>query len=132
MTKPPIKLPFAEKPAEFIGSSKRDLNDLPWPVKRAFTFAVLLAQQGKKHPDAEPMKGFGGAGVLEVVMDFKEDTYREVYATKFDGVIYVLHTFQKKSKKGRATPQKDIDCIKERLKRAAEHYKENYQSKKTG
>ena len=74
----------------------------------------------------QALKGFGGRGVLEIVDDFDGDTYRAVYTVKFAGVIYVLHAFQKKSKKGIATPRRDIDLIKARLKRAEEHYKENY------
>jgi phage-related protein len=77
------------------------------------------------HPP-RPSGDFGGRGVLEIVDDFDGDTYRAVYTVKFAGVIYVLHAFQKKSKKGIATPQRDIDLIKARLKRAEEHYKENY------
>jgi len=88
--------------------------------------AIDDAQHGGEHPSAKGLKGFGGRGVLEVVDDFDGDTYRAVYTVKFAGVIYVLHAFQKKSKKGIATPQREVDLIKARLKRAEEHYKENY------
>jgi phage-related protein len=76
----------------------------------------------KKHPDAKPLKGFKGSGVLEVVEDFDGDTYRAVYTVKFEGVVYVLHAFQKKSKRGIATPKQDIELIETRLKRAKEDY----------
>lgn len=76
-----------------------------------------------KHPDAKPLKGFKGAGVLEIVENFDGDTYRAVYTVKFEGIVYVLHAFQKKSKQGIATPKQDIDLIESRLKRAKEHYK---------
>lgn len=89
-------------------------------------YALYLAQSGEKHPSAKLLKGFKGAGVLEVVEDFDGDTYRAVYTVKLAGVIYVLHAFQKKSKHGLATPKQDIDLIEKRLKRAKEHYKENY------
>lgn len=88
--------------------------------------AIDDAEHGDEHPSAKALKGFGGRGVLEIVDDFDGDTYRAVYTVKFAGVIYVLHAFQKKSKKGIATPQRDIDLIKARLRRAEEHYKENY------
>ncbi len=85
--------------------------------------AIDDAQLGGGHPAAKALKGFGGRGVLEVVDDFDGDTYRAVYTVKFAGVVYVLHAFQKKSKRGIATPQRDIDLIKARLKRAEERYR---------
>lgn len=81
-------------------------------------FALYQAQQGEKHEDAKPLKGFSGAKTLEIVEDYKGDTYRAVYTVKLGGIVYVLHSFQKKSKKGVATPQQDIDLIKQRLKDA--------------
>ena len=78
--------------------------------------ALFDAQTGGKHPDAKPLKGFGGAGVLEIVDDYDGDTYRAVYTVRFAGVIYVLHAFQKKSKSGIATPKKELDLIKNRMK----------------
>lgn len=84
------------------------------------------------HPNAKPMKGFGGAGVLEVVEDYDKDTYRAVYTVKFEGVVYVLDVFQKKSKRGRATPRVDIDRIRSRLKLAQEHYETNYRQRTVG
>ncbi len=86
-------------------------------------FALYQAQQGEKHEDAKPLKGFTGAKTLEVVEDFKSDTYRAVYTVKFEGIVYMLHCFQKKSKKGKATPQQDIDLIKQRLKDAEDLHK---------
>jgi phage-related protein len=71
-----------------------------------------------KHPDAKPLKGFKGAGVLEVVSDFDGDTFRAVYTVRLKGVVYVLHAFQKKAKKGIATPKFEMDRIMARLKEA--------------
>ena len=85
-------------------------------------YALYLAQTGGKSPDAKPLKGFGGSGVLEIVEDHEGGTYRAVYTVKLAGAVYALHAFQKKSKKGIATPKQDIDLIKERLIRAREHY----------
>lgn len=107
----------------WIGSAQEDLRALPDDVKDVFGYAIYLAQCGGKHDAAKPMKGFGGAGVLEVVDDFDGDTYRAVYTVKFAGIVYVLHAFQKKSKHGNATDQTDVDLIQARLKRAAEDYK---------
>jgi phage-related protein len=114
------------KPVEWIGSSRDDLREFPQDVRRVMGQAIDDPEQGDEHPSAKALKGFGGRSVLEIVDDFDGDTYRAVYTVKFAGVIYVLHAFQKKSKKGIATPQRDIDLIKARLKRAEEHYKENY------
>jgi phage-related protein len=85
-------------------------------------YALYSAQNGGKHPAAKPLKGFRGAGVLEIVENYSNNSYRIVYTTKFESVIYVLHAFQKKSKSGIATPKKDIDLIHDRLKTASEHY----------
>ena len=85
-------------------------------------YALWLAQQGDKHPDAKPLKGFGGGGVLEVVEDHDGDTYRAVYTVKFKDVVYLLHAFQKKSRRGAKTPQEDIEIVRTRLKIAeADH-----------
>lgn len=86
--------------------------------------ALWEAQLGRKAPFAKPLKGFGGAGVLEVVDDFDCDTYRAVYTVRFAGVVYVLHAFQKKAKRHIATPKADLNLIVARLKRAAEDYKQ--------
>lgn len=111
------------KPVEWIGSSRDDLREFPEDVQQIMGFALYRAQLGKKHPDAKPLKGFKGAGVLEIVENFDGDTYRSVYTVKFEGIVYVIHAFQKKSKQGIATPKQDIDLIESRLKRAKEHYK---------
>jgi phage-related protein len=107
-----------------VGSSKRDLLSLPKPVVDFFGYALYLAQDGKKHGQAKPLKGFGSAGVLEVVEDWDRSTYRAVYTVRFEGVVFVLHMFQKKSKRGAATPKADIDLIRERLKVADQVAKE--------
>jgi phage-related protein len=105
-----------------VGSAKADLKTFPDEVQDVMGYALDFAQQSKKHQDAKPLKGFGGAGVLEIVDDFDGDTYRAVYTVKFADAVYVLHCFQKKSKHGIATPQQDTELIERRLKRAREHY----------
>jgi phage-related protein len=117
------------KPVEWIGSSLSDLKDFPDEVQEVVCYALYVAQCGDKHPSAKPLKGFKGSGVVEVVDDFDGDTYRAVYTIKFADVVYVLHSFQKKSKQGIATPKQDMDLIEARLKRAKEHYSENYNKK---
>jgi phage-related protein len=112
------------KPVEWIGSSRNDLQEFPGDVQQMMGFALYRAQLGKKHPDAKPLKGFKGAGVLEIVENFDGDTYRAIYTVQFEGIVYVLHSFQKKSKHGISTPKKDIELIESRLKRAEEHHKE--------
>ena len=95
---------------------------MPEDVKDVFGFAIDLAQSGQKHPDATPTKGFNSAGVLEVVENDEGGTYRAVYTVKLADWIYVLHCFQKKSKKGIETPKADLELITSRLKLAeADH-----------
>jgi phage-related protein len=112
------------KPLFWVGSSKKDLKGFPLEVRRTTGFALFQAQAGGKHVDAKPLKGFGGAGVLEVVADQEGSTFRAVYTVKFAGAVYVLHAFQKKSKKGGKTPKAEPDLIRKRLKVAEEHYGE--------
>lgn len=107
----------------WVGSSKEDLCAFPEQVVKDIGYALHLAQSGIKPVSAKPLKGFTGAGVLEVVDDFDGDTYRAVYTVRFAGVVYVLHAFQKKSKHGIKTPAYEIKLIKDRLKAAEEHYK---------
>lgn len=112
----------SRKPLKWVASSKRDLDGMPEDVKAFFGHAIDLAQAGGKHQDAKVLTGFGSAGVLEVVEDYMGDTFRAVYTLKFDGWVYVLHCFQKKSKSGAATPKPDLDLIKARLKAAKEDF----------
>lgn len=84
----------------------------------------VCPQAGGKHVDAKPLKGFGGAGVLEVVEDHEGGTFRTVYTVRFARAVYVLHAFQKKSKKGVKTPAAELELIRSRLKAAEEHYGE--------
>jgi phage-related protein len=106
----------------WIGSARADLRTFPEEVKDSMGFALYVAQQGGKHPSAKPLRGFGGAGVLEIVEDHRGDTYRAVYTVRLTGRIYVLHAFQKKSKAGIETPNAAISLIKSRLKRAEEEH----------
>lgn len=100
-----------------------DMRAMPEEVRRFFGVALFAAQVGGKHPEAKPMKGFTGSGVLEVVEDYNTDTYRAVYTVRYVDAVYVLHVFQKKSKKGIATPQEEIDKIKKRLSAVEELHK---------
>jgi phage-related protein len=104
----------------WMGSTRRDMRELPKSVRRSFGVALFAAQAGTTPPTAKPLKGFGGAGVLELIEDDEGGTYRAVYTVRYATAIYVLHVFQKKSKRGKATPQADIDLVEVRLKRVAE------------
>ncbi len=97
---------------------------LPADIRRMFGFALSLAQAGDKHDAAKVLKGFGGAGVLEVLEDDAGGTYRAVYTVKFTEAVFVLHCFQKKSKRGIATPKEDMDVVQARLKLAELYVKE--------
>ena len=116
--------PAQPKPVHWVGSSKEDLSAFPDDVKRRVGGALWDAQMGQKAPFAKPLKGFGGGGVLEVVDDFDGDTYRAVYTVLFREVVYVLHAFQKKSTRGIQTPKREIELIRQRLKRAGEEYEQ--------
>jgi phage-related protein len=106
----------------WLGNSKKKLRNFPSDVKQIMGHALDVAQCGGKHPDAKPLKGFSGAGVLEIVEDSDGDAYRTAYTVKFEHAVYVLHAFQKKSAKGIETPKPDKDLIKSRLKAAKQHH----------
>ena len=105
-----------ERPLEWVTSSYKDLMALPPAVRRLFGFALSLAQMGDQADTAKVLKGFGGAGVLEVIENDAGGTYRAIYTVKFAEAVFVLHCFQKKSKSGIATPKADMDIVRARLK----------------
>ena len=107
-------MPNKRKPLGWIGSSKKDLIGLPLDVCKFFGHALDFAQRGDKHHAAKVLKGFGGAGVLELVENDQDGTYRAVYAVKFVEAVFVLHCFSKKSKRGIETPKEDMDIIRVR------------------
>ena len=106
------------KPVVWVGSSRKDLREFPEPVQDHIGYALYVAQLGHKHGRAKILTGFGGAGVLEVVEDYRGDTFRAVYTLRYAGRVYVLHAFQKKSKTGRETPRRDMELIQQRLREA--------------
>ena len=116
--------PGAPKPLFWMGTTRKSVRGFPKEVRDVLGYGLYLAQMGDKHPAAKPLKGFRGSGVLEIVEDHDGNTYRTVYTVKLADAVYALHAFQKKSKKGIATPKHDIDLIKERLKQARKHYTE--------
>ncbi len=111
--------PSITKPLFWLGSSKKDLLALPITVRKFFGHALDFAQRGEQHEAAKVLKGFGNAGVLEIVEDDTGGTYRTVYTVRFAEAVFVLHVFQKKSKRGIETPKPDMDIIRLRLKAAA-------------
>lgn len=108
------------RPIHWVGSSKDDLRSFPDDVQDVMGYALEIAQRGAKHPHAKPLRGFGGASVLEIVDDYDGDTYRTIYTVRLRSGIYVLHAFQKKSKQGNALPKHESDLIKARLRAAIE------------
>jgi phage-related protein len=112
------------KPVFWIGSSRKDLRAFPKGVRLTCGQALFDAQTGQEHPSAKALKGFGGRGVLEIVEDDSGSTYRAVYTLRFARVVYVLHAFQKKSKRGIRTPVKDIAIVATRLKQAEQAHEE--------
>jgi phage-related protein len=119
------------KPLHWIASSLDDLRELPDAVQDSFGYALHRAQEGARHPSAKPLRGFGGAGVLEIVENHEGNMFRAVYTVQFALAVYVLHVFQKKSKKGVATPTADLNLINSRLRTAADDYAKAYRRKKS-
>jgi phage-related protein len=122
--------PLNLKPLEWVGSSKEDLLAFPVRSRKEAGYALYLAQIGMKAVKAKPLRGFGGAHVLEVVLEREGNAYRAVYTVKFAKAVFVLHAFQKKSKRGIATPAADMEIIRRRLKVAASEYQRLYGSGK--
>lgn len=108
----------APKPLVWIGPSKQELKGFPRDVQRVLGHALERVQHGLRPPQAKSLKGFKGAGVLELVEDYDSDTYRAVYTVRLAGRIYMLLAFQKKSKKGIKTPKHVLDLVRARLKEA--------------
>ena len=115
--------PVRIKPVFWMGSSRKDLKAFPKAVLSDVGYALFAAQRGEEYRSVKALKGFGGRSVLEIVAPHDGDTYRAVYTVKFEDAVYVLHAFQKKSTKGIATPQREIDLIRRRLADAEQHYK---------
>ena len=103
------------KPVRWIASSRDDLRRYPDEVQNHIGYALYVAQIGDIHPSARPLKGFGGAGVLEVVKESSGGTFRAVYTVRFDDALHVLHVFQKKSKHGVTTPARELKIVRSRL-----------------
>ena len=106
------------KPVIWLGSSYNDLCEFPDPVQDRVGYALYVAQRGGMHRDAKALTGFGGASVVEVVANHDKEAFRAVYTVRFQDAVYVLHAFQKKSKSGSETPQRDMELIKSRLREA--------------
>jgi phage-related protein len=113
--RPPIK-----KPLRMLSAARDELLRFPLQMRRDAAFALRVAEEGAKHPAAKPMKGFGGASVMETVLDDDGSTYRVIYTVRFADVTVLLHAFQKKSKTGIETPRQNIKTIEARLKTAEE------------
>ena len=111
------------RPVEWVASSKADLKGFPEAVRAHVGFAIYQAQTGLRHRDAKSLKGLG-SGVLEVVARHDGDTFRAVYTVRFEAAVYVLHAFQKKAKRGAATPKRELDVVRRRLKAAERHYRD--------
>jgi len=110
---------MADKPLEWLGSSKEDLMDLPVEVQRKAGFELRSIQQGDIASDFKPMPVVG-KGVEEIRIR-TQDAYRVFYIAKFEGAIYVLHVFQKKTQK---TSQKDIEQGQQRYQNLLQQRRE--------
>jgi phage-related protein len=116
------------KPVEWVGSSYDDFTAFPEPIQQEMGYALYLAQTGRMHISAKPLRGFGGAGVVELVEDDRQGSYRAVYTVKFGSAVYVLHAFQKKSRQGVKTPREEIKLVELRLKIAEDDHKARMKS----
>ena len=117
-------MPALERPLIWLGSTRNDLRAFPRAVRREIGQALYTAQQGETDPAAKPLRGFGGASVIEIVSDHRGDTWRAVYTVRYLEAVYILHAFQKKSKRGIATPKKELDLIQRRLAEAERLHRE--------
>lgn len=115
----------APRPLQWVGHTKADIKSFPEAVREVLGYALFQAQVGLKHQSVKPLRGLGG-NVLEVISRHDGDTFRAVYTVRFRTVVYVLHVFQKKAKRGVATPESEIDLIKRRLRAAEQHYRQNH------
>jgi phage-related protein len=113
------------KPVIWVGSSLEDLREFPEPVQDHVGYALYVAQRGGKHRDTKTLSGFRGAAIVEVIKDYRGDTFRVVYTVRFAEAVYVLHAFQKKSKSGRETARPDIELINRPLREAERIAKES-------
>jgi phage-related protein len=114
------------KSIRWIGSSRKDLKSFPKSVQRDVGQALYAAQHGEQYPSVKALQGFGGRSVLEIVASAETATYRAVYTVRFVDAVYVLHAFQKKSKKGISTPKPEMDLIRQRLMAAESDYRERH------
>jgi phage-related protein len=114
------------KPVFWVASSYADWLEFPGDVQDVMGYALHLAQCGEQAQNAKPLTGFKGASVLEIRDDYAGDTYRAIYTVRFSEAVYVLHAFQKKSRKGIATPKGEIELIEQRLKKAREHHDQHF------
>lgn len=119
--------PEPPQPLTWVGSSKRDYIRFPDQVQDDMGYALFVAQMGERPRNAKPLKGFKGAGVLEIVENYDGDTFRAVYTVRFAQRLYVLHAFQKKSKRGIETPKSEIRLVEQRLRAAEEDYRQRQQ-----
>jgi phage-related protein len=119
-----ISIGSERKPVRWMGNSLRDLRSFPRPVRVDIGHALFAAQEGKTDPAAKPLKRFGGASVLEIVVSHIGNAWRAVYTVRFQDAIYVLHVFQKKSTKGIATPARTMELVKQRLADAERDHRE--------
>ena len=108
----------------WVGSSRSDLQKFSEELKKSFGYALYIAQKGERYLHSKILKGFGGAGIIEIIQRDKSGTFRVVYTVKMPKVVFVLHAFQKKSKQGIKTPKREVDLIRQRLREALEIYKE--------
>ena len=125
-----VKIKGPLRPLLWVTSAKRDYVGFPVRVQENFGFELFLAQTGQHPLSAKPLKGFG-SGAVELVGDFDGNTYRAVYTVRFKEAVYVLHAFKKKSKRGIATPQRDVELIRQRLKSAELDYSERFGQERT-
>ena len=116
------------RPLVWLGDSKRNIQGFPKGAQKLLGDELQLIQFGGMPKDAKPFKGVG-TGVLELALRYASDAYRVVTAVQLGSRIYVLHAFQKKSKKGIATPKHDVDLIKKRYVEAQELAREYERTK---
>ena len=107
------------RPVSWFRAARKEFETFPEGARSICLTALTIAAEGGKADIAKPMLGLG-SGVFEIALPFKGDAFRMVYAVQLAEDIWVVHAFQKKSMRGIKTPQREIDLIKDRLKRLKE------------
>jgi phage-related protein len=107
------------RPVSWLKAALKDFETFPEGARSVCLTALTIAAEGGKADLVKPMRGMG-PGVFEIALPFRGNAFRVIYAVQLADEIWVVHAFQKKSTQGTKTPAREVDLIKDRLKRLKE------------